>query len=360
MNLGRTSIAHTLDAASRVARLGAWRWDAATRWHAWSPWMCEMFDVPLIPDGFTDEDLLAVVDLPNRDELGAALAGLGDGTGEVSLSFAVVGRDGMIRQCRCAGERVISAGGQTVAVEGYCQDVTALRQAELVRCHAERLAAISQVTGGLAHDFNNLLTVISLNLEILVDMLEETDPAQEMLRPALKATTSASDLTDKMLAFARRRPLRPAPHDVNALLRDIVGRLAPGLPPGQSLGLVLQDNVGACLIDAAGFETALGHLVLNSSQALRDGGTITVRSELLVRSEPHVVIAVEDSGPGIPADLRGRVLEPFFTTRKGVRGSGLGLNLVQSFADQSGGWMVLDSEVGQGTVVRLFLPVHAG
>ncbi len=357
-----------LRVACATARLGAWRWDAARGLHVWSPALSAVFGVALDPAGFTSDALREIADPADRVALAAALDGLPAASGPVSLAFRIRGQDGEIRHCLCAGTAVQAPPGDMRAIEGFCQDVTALRQAEAARLAADRLAAISQLTGGLAHDFNNLLTVISLNLEIAVDMLEAEDPLLEMLQPAIKATTDGSAITQRLLTFARRKPLRPERHDVNALVAAIATKLRHGLAPRQTLVVELQPDVGPCLIDKSGLELALGNLVDNSSQAMPEGGTITLHTARVALSASdardlppltpglYVRISVTDSGIGIPPALLPRVLEPFFTTRKGVRAAGLGLNLVAGFADQSGGAMALDSTEGRGTTVRLFLP----
>ncbi len=360
------------DAALRVAcaaaRLGVWRWDAVSGLHAWSQALCALFAVTLDPSGFTSAALLDAVDPADRDGLAASLADLPAATDKVSLAFRIRGKDGETRHCLCSGTPVRTPQGVVLGVEGFCQEVTALREAEAARLAADRLAAISQLTGGLAHDFNNVLTVISLNLEIAADMLEADDPLQEMLRPAIKATTDGSALTGRLLTFARRKPLRPAPHDVNALVGRIGGQLRERLPARQALVVDLQPGTGFCQIDPAGLELALRSLVDNSSQAMTEGGSITLRTTRVTLSDAqarklpplaagqYVQISVADTGPGIPPSRLPHVVEPFFTTRKGVRAAGLGLNLVLGFADQSGGHMALDSTEGRGTEVRLLLP----
>jgi signal transduction histidine kinase len=341
--------------ACRAARLGAWRWDKATRRHDWSPALAELFRVPW-HDSFTDAELLARSDPQDRDALAARLAALAAGTGTVSLAARLLGQDGVARDARFEGECRIAADGAVLGAAGFCQEVTARVQAEQALRAAERVDVTRQLTGSLAHDFNNLLTVISLNLEIAADMLDADDPVQEVLQPAIRGTESASAITQRLLAFARRKPPAPQLHDINRVIREAAARIAPTLAAPHRLLLDLQPEAGQCLIDAAGLETALRELVDNSCQAMPQGGTVTLSSARL--PGPQVAVTVADTGSGIAPELRAQVLQPFFTTRKGARGAGLGLNLAQDFARHAGGTLELDSAAGRGTTVRLLLPAQ--
>ncbi|HEX9182994.1 MAG TPA: PAS domain S-box protein [Burkholderiales bacterium] len=243
--------------------------------------------------------------------------------------------------------------------------------AEEALLHAQRLEALGQLTGGVAHDFNNLLMVITGNLQMLEDLTAERPQALALARQAVGAAERGALVTRKLLAFARKQPLHPRPLDLNHLIlefRDLTRRtlgeniavhdeLDPALPP--------------LVADAAQLETALLNLAVNARDAMPAGGVLMLRSGR-ARSAPgqrapaadlepgeYAVVSVSDTGTGMPPEIAARAIEPFFTTKEVGKGSGLGLSMVYGFARQSGGTVQLESEVGKGTTVRLFLPLPA-
>jgi PAS domain S-box-containing protein len=241
------------------------------------------------------------------------------------------------------------------------------RQTEEQLAHSQRLDAVGQLTGGIAHDFNNLLTIISGSLQLLE--LELTPgqhaDADALIASALRSVTRGAELTTKLLAFARRQRLTPAPVDPVALLRDLETMLRRTLGESIQLRVQLPGSLPAALADATQLDTALVNLSLNARDAMPRGGEITlsVREQAVADGEDglaagrYVVFAVEDTGHGMGPETLARAVDPFFTTKEGGRGSGLGLSMVYGFARQSGGGLRIDSRLGYGTRVELFLPV---
>jgi PAS domain S-box-containing protein len=246
------------------------------------------------------------------------------------------------------------------------QDVTEQRRVEEQLRRSQRMEAVGKLTGGVAHDFNNLLTIIIGNLELLAD---ERDPRrQRLVQSALRAAGRGARLTAQLLAFARLQRLHPETIRAEALLaesRDLLRRAA-----GETIRLEI--DVAAdpwpCRIDAAQFESSILNAVLNARDAMPpSGGTIRITTRnvaigpqdgaaLELTPGDYVAVAVADDGGGMPPEVTERAFEPFFTTKEVGQGSGLGLSQLYGFARQSGGTATLDSAVGRGTVVMIYLP----
>lgn len=233
---------------------------------------------------------------------------------------------------------------------------------------AQRMEAIGQLTGGIAHDFNNLLTVITGNSEILVDELTDEPALQSLAKLISSAAGRGAGLTRNLLAFARRQPLSPEAVNINMLIRNMEALLRSSLGNKYQLDLNLSSNIWPVMIDPVQLESSLLNLTLNARDAMPDGGKLMITTEQFILHDPkkspqnemdageYVKIDVMDTGQGIPQDLLDKVFEPFFTTKPTGKGSGLGLSMVFGFIKQSGGHIEVQSEPGQGTLFRLFLP----
>lgn len=243
-------------------------------------------------------------------------------------------------------------------------EATKRREAEEALKHGQRLEALGQLTGGVAHDFNNLLTVIRSS----VDLLQRPDLAPERRARYIAAisdtVTRAAKLTAQLLAFARRQTLKPEVFDVGqcvSSVTDIIGTLT-----GAPVEIVTHLSDKPLYVDAdlGQFETALINIAVNARDAMKGEGRLAISvtaserlpSATMPRKDGYVAVAIADSGCGIPADQFERIFEPFFTTKEVGQGTGLGLSQVFGFAKQSGGEVVVVSEVGKGSVFTLYLP----
>ncbi len=258
---------------------------------------------------------------------------------------------------------------------GYAKivhDATERRRAEEMReqlRQSQKMEAIGQLTGGIAHDFNNLLAVVIGSLELLGDRVAD-DLSRKLIDQALHGASRGAELTQRLLAFGRQQTLRAKRIAVNEqiisvaqILRHTLGdtiavhtSLAPGLPDVQ--------------VDPGQLENALINLALNARDAMEQGGMLTLRTALERRGSDqpapagganakpgtYVMIAVADTGSGMPEHVRERAFEPFYTTKEIGKGSGLGLSMVHGFITQSGGFVHIDSVLHRGTEVRLYLP----
>jgi PAS domain S-box-containing protein len=230
--------------------------------------------------------------------------------------------------------------------------------------HAQRLDALGQLTGGIAHDFNNLLTIVSGNLQLLEWDLDADSSARETIASASRAVERGSTLTRKLLSFSRRQRLNPQQVRTELLLADLSEMLARTL--GERIRVIADCPLGlpAVFADPGELEAALVNLALNARDAMPRGGKISINARLHEQTMdggdllpgPYVVFTVVDSGEGMPPDVLSRAVEPFFTTKEGGKGSGLGLSMVYGFVKQSSGKLSIHSEPGSGTRVELYLP----
>jgi signal transduction histidine kinase len=250
---------------------------------------------------------------------------------------------------------------------GLLLDVSDRRVLEEQLAHAQKLEAIGEMTGGVAHDFNNMLSVIMGSLERVLSRPIEDDKTRSRLDLALQAANSCADLTKRLLGFARRQALDPKPTriaDELARLTDMVARL---LGKGIAVEIACEDGLWPVYVDGSQLEAAIINLVINARDAMPEGGTLRISSRNLQGSDgaiwrlglaggDYVELAVADSGSGMPPEVQARAFEPFFTTKHPGKGTGLGLSTIYGFVQQSGGTAAIESEMGAGTTVTLYLP----
>jgi PAS domain S-box-containing protein len=263
----------------------------------------------------------------------------------------------------------VYASGRDVTEEKKAEGELARTQ-ELLR-QAQKMEAVGQLTGGIAHDFNNLLGAISGSLELLERRLGagRTDGLQRYTTAAITAAQRAAALTQRLLAFARRQPLDPKRVEANRLLADMEDLLRRTLGPAVSLEMVLSGGLWPTLCDPHQLESAVLNLAINARDAMPDGGKLTVETanahldDAYVRAHgadlkpgQYVVVAVTDTGTGMPPDIVEKAFDPFFTTKPLGQGTGLGLSMLYGFVKQSEGHVRIYSEVGVGSTVKLYLP----
>ena len=334
-----------LDAKGRVA---AWN-EAFARLASWDP----RRDSPPTLDQLRSERFPATRVLLEPLQLGQAHA-QAQATARVSYD----GREYEVSRGEMAG------GGAVVR----CADVTEKLRDEAALRQGQKMEAIGQLTGGMAHDFNNILQVIQANLDLMKASVEANPEALGRLHSATAAADRGARLTQQLLAFARRQPLTPQPTRVARLAADMAELLRHALGERVELEYAISDDAWNARIDPSQLENAILNLALNARDAMPDGGTVRIevsnatldrRYAALhqdVTPGPYVLVAVSDTGTGMPADIVAQAFDPFFTTKNEGRGTGLGLSMVYGFVRQSNGHIRIDSAIGQGTSVKLYLP----
>jgi signal transduction histidine kinase/ActR/RegA family two-component response regulator len=233
---------------------------------------------------------------------------------------------------------------------------------------AQKMDAVGRLAGGVAHDFNNLLTVILGRTDILLHPLKPEDPMRRGIELIQRTAGRAADLTRQLLAFSRKQVLEPVVLDLSAVttdMKDMLGRLI-----GEDIALLTTPTpgLGRVKADRGQIEQVIMNLAVNARDAMPQGGRLIVetanidlddeyvRRHVGARPGPHVMLAVSDTGTGIPHEIQSQIFEPFFTTKEQGKGTGLGLATVYGIVKQSGGYIEVDSEPGQGTTFRVYLP----
>lgn len=250
---------------------------------------------------------------------------------------------------------------------GILLDISERRRLEEQLIHAQKMEFVGQMTGGIAHDFNNMLGVIIGSLDRALKSGIEDSKLASRLDLASQAANSCADLTKRLLNFSRRQSLEPRRLELGeelARLREMFDRL---LDEAVTLQIECGEEVWPIYLDPSQFEAAIVNLIVNARDAMPHGGRIEIAAfnqsngtaelaEVELGPGDYVELTVSDNGPGMSEEVRSRAFEPFFTTKESGKGTGLGLSSLYGFIRQSGGTVILDSALGAGTTIRLFMP----
>jgi two-component system cell cycle sensor histidine kinase/response regulator CckA len=268
---------------------------------------------------------------------------------------------------------VAPAGTGTRAKDGailYAIDVTEQKALELKFAQSHKMEAVGQLAGGVAHDFNNVLTAIIGFSDLLLQTHRPTDPAYRDIMNIRSSANRAAGLVRQLLAYSRRQTLQTEVLELGELITDLVPLLNKSL--GEKIGIKVlpSRDLWHVKADKTQLTQVILNLAVNAKDAMPDGGTLTIRtrnvterdslklSGLGVTAGEYLLVDVEDTGAGIPSDVVGKIFEPFFTTKEVGKGTGLGLSTVYGIVKQTGGYIFVESEVGTGTVFRVYLPRH--
>jgi PAS domain S-box-containing protein len=286
-----------------------------------------------------------------------------------------VRKDGTQFWAHVVVDAIRDEAGELVGFAKITRDLTekkaaedALAEANRALFQSQKMESIGQLTGGVAHDFNNLLSVLASGLEVL--SLSRHNPAEAKTFDSMRrAIDRGATLTQQLLAFARQQPLQPETRNVNRLVAGFESVLRRAGNASIEFSFELEPNLPNTVIDSARFESALLNLVVNARDAMPEGGKIGITTasarlrEREVASLPagdYVMVTVSDTGTGMSEDTLARAFEPFYTTKEVGKGTGLGLSQVYGFIKQSGGEVLIKSELGEGTRIVIYLPAAAG
>jgi PAS domain S-box-containing protein len=271
-----------------------------------------------------------------------------------------------------SGRPLRDASGAISGAALVYHDITAARETERKLQQAQKLDAIGKLTGGVAHDFNNMLTVITGTTEMLVAGLAEQPDLLGVANLIDDAAERCAELIRHLLAFARRQTLQPRNVDINDAVLDIAKLLRPTLGEQIEIETNLEPEATTSHIDPSQLANSILNMAINARDAMPNGGKLLLQTQNVVLDDayaqtnadvtpgPYVMLAVSDTGTGMPDDVRDKAFEPFFTTKDVGKGSGLGLSMVYGFVRQSGGHIKIYSEQGHGTTIRLYLPPARG
>ncbi len=264
------------------------------------------------------------------------------------------------------------AAGEVSGSMAILLDVSEQRRLQEELRHSQKMEAVGRLAGGVAHDFNNLLSVVLGYADLLLQASDLPERARARVEEVQRAAGRAADLTRQLLAFSRRQVLQPQVLDLNTVTVEMEGMLRRLI--GEDIELVsrLEAIVHPVKADRGQVEQVIMNLVVNARDAILDGGRITLETANIIMSPeaaqryegahagPYVMLAVRDTGQGMDKETRARIFEPFFTTKDQGKGTGLGLPMVYGIVQQSGGFLMVESESGRGSAFKIFLPRAAG
>jgi PAS domain S-box-containing protein len=342
-----------------------------------SPQVEAMLGYP-VSEWLTDPNLLGrIVHPDDRERVLGEAARVRRGGRNVQDEYRYLKPDGTVVWVLDETHLVRDEQGEPLYVQGFLQDISERKLTEAERdrlrdelLHAQRLEALGRLAGGVAHDFNNMLTAIRGYAELLVGDPNAGSSTREHAARIVQAAEQAADLPRQLLAFGRKQILEPAIVNLNDVVSSIGGLLEHVISGSITVDIAATAPGPWALADRSQLEHALVNLALNASDAMPSGGRLEVRTanvtidehdatEPDARPGSYVVIRVTDTGVGMDDETRSRAFEPFFTTKHEKEGSGLGLSSVYGTVAQSGGFVLLETEVGVGTTFSLYLPCAA-
>src|SRR6266850_978324 len=277
-------------------------------------------------------------------------------------------KDGGLLTVQLNVRAVRNAARQVEYYETFVRDVTEQRRLQQQVLQSQKMEAVGRLAGGIAHDFNNLLTVITSYSDLLLEDLGKDDPKRDDVQQVLKAADGAASLTRQLLAFSRQQVLAPRVVNLNAVVEGLQKILRRVIGEDVELAAALAPDLGAVKADVGQLEQVLMNLTVNARDAMPTGGKLTIETAN-VEHEPEyalereaaavgrfVMLAVSDTGVGMDEATKARIFEPFFTTKEAGKGTGLGLATVYGIVNQSGGFIWVYSEPGNGTSFKIYLP----
>jgi two-component system cell cycle sensor histidine kinase/response regulator CckA len=290
------------------------------------------------------------------------------GEDDFQLEYRIMTRGGETRWVHNCVVAVRGPDGRITHYQGVILDVTEHKRLEEQFLQAQKMETVGRLAGGVAHDFNNLLTAIRGYAGLARDALQPADPVRRDIEQVLKAAERAAALTGQLLAFSRRQIVELRPLSLNDLIREMDTILRRLAGEGINLKISLAPDLGVTRLDPSQIEQVLINLVVNARDAMPDGGTLIIETANVALDQeyasqhsgvtpgPFVTLAVSDNGVGMSEEAKAHLFEPFFTTKEAGRGTGLGLATVYGIVKQHHGHISIDSALGRGTMVHIYLP----
>src|SRR2546427_361111 len=266
------------------------------------------------------------------------------------------------------GVTTLATKEEDIECISFVIDISERKQLEVQLRQAQKMEAIGRLAGGVAHDFNNLLAVILGYSDVVLDALPPDHPAVKKVEMIRKVGTSAADLTRQLLSFSRQQMLQPRVLNLRDIVEGTQGLLSRLIGDDIQMSTSLEPSLGYVKADPGQIEQVLVNLIVNARDAMPQGGRVRIEAHNVVLDDsyveahkpvipgPYVMLAVEDAGCGMDQKTQSRVFDPFFTTKEVGKGTGLGLATVYGIVKQSGGYIWVYSELGQGTIFKVYLP----
>jgi len=365
-----------LEVALRAAKMGVWTRDLETGEKFWDAQARAIYgiaaDAPINYDNF-----LSLV-VPEDRESVQRMELLWKEENEATVEFRIHRPDGELRWIQARGSIVCDSSGRPVRLSGVNMDVTEKKQAEQgLRSleeqlrHAQKMEAVGRLAGGVAHDFNNLLMVIRSYAEMVQDGLAAGDVSRHRMQQILQAADRAAGLTAQLLAFSRKQIASPAVIDLNVSVGAAIKMLKRMVGEDVDLQFSGADQLWVVKVDPDQMVQVLMNLCVNSRDAMPRGGTLIISTENVIVGEQqvgkqqsppgeYVKLSVADTGAGIDKETQEHMFEPFYTTKELGKGTGLGLSTVYGIVEQSGGHIIVTTQIGKGACFSILLPKAAG
>jgi two-component system, cell cycle sensor histidine kinase and response regulator CckA len=354
--------------ALEAAGMGVWEFDVRTRRVTWSEMGVPDRHRPPGSFGGTEDAFLALTHADDREAIRDEVTRAIVERRNLAIVFRTVGPRGGTHWIECRGRVVYEADLTATRIVGVSTDVTDRKLLEARLRQAQKMEAIGQLAGGVAHDFNNLLTAILGYAKFAADSLPPGDQRRQDVEEVIKAGQRAAVLTRQLLAFSRTQVLQSTLVDLNVLVTGITDMLRRLIREHITLDLALLPGLALVRADAGQLEQVVMNLVVNARDAMERGGRLTIETtnvqldatfglpNQVVLSGWYVMLAVGDNGHGMDETTKRHLFEPFFTTKERGKGTGLGLATVYGIVKQSEGYIWVDSEPGQGSTFRVYLP----
>jgi two-component system cell cycle sensor histidine kinase/response regulator CckA len=313
--------------------------------------------------------ILNVVSEAYRPLLAEMIARAADGQGDIgSVDATLSGADKRSARLYVCAVEEDDRDGEAAII--YAIEMTEQRALEAQFARSQKMQAVGQLAGGIAHDFNNVLSAIMMATDFLLNAHKPTDPSFQDIMQIKQNANRAASLVRQLLAFSRRQTLRPEVLDIGEMLSDLTMLLRRLIGEKVTLEMIHGRDLWPVKTDLSQFEQVIVNLAVNARDAMPDGGKLEVRTGNIGAADcarypykempaaEYVLVEVKDTGVGVPPELIEKIFEPFFSTKEVGKGTGLGLSTVYGIVKQTGGFIYLESEVGKGTVFRIFLPRH--
>jgi len=354
--------------AQQIAQLGSWDFDLIRKTGSWSHEMYRIFEVEVPGRPLDYHGLMEILHPDDRDKFAQDRKRADRENIPVNDIYRIVMSDGRTKYLRFNFRTILGADGAVIKRLGTAQDITAIRELEDALRHTQKLQTVGQLTAGIAHDFNNILGVISSNAQYLEMIVTDSPDVNVTVDRVVRAVKRGAKLTDQMLSFSRKQALAPTQIDTASFLEELTDTVSRALGEEITMDVDVPDAPWSVMADETQLTNALLNLSLNGRDAMEGAGSLKIRVQNIdvhegedasarnIEAGSYVAISVQDSGTGMTQEVQDQAFEPFFTTKEIGAGSGLGLSMVYGFADQSGGTVTLDSEVGVGTTITLYLP----
>lgn len=344
-----------------------WRWDLATSSYQSIPSWHEY--VGLDEDSVRGWNWVIALHPDDRDRVDRLFRETLESGERFETEYRILRNHGDYRHISVRGMPLLNSEGDTDEWVGICVDITDHKNLEEQLRHAQKIEAVGQLAGGVAHDFNNILTVILGYGELLLTSPSLQDSERQMLTAMVESGERAAALTKQLLTFSRRSLVQLKPVDINVVVSEIESMLRRMIGEDVLLQTIADTSIGRVHADPSQLGQVLMNLAVNARDAMPEGGMLTIETKNVVLDEryvnthvevergQYVLLTVSDTGIGMSPEVRSRIFEPFFTTKEVGEGTGLGLSVVHGIVKQFGGKIGAYSEVGLGTVFKIYLPV---